>query len=59
LHEEDHDDCSQSRNYLGDQIEKDLMGRACGTYGAKIKSYKVKGKSVPLQARGGQRVPGS
>jgi hypothetical protein len=26
---------------MGDQIEDDLMGRACETYGAKINPYKL------------------
>ena len=55
LHDEERHDSSQSKNCSGDQIENDLMGRACGTYGEKINSYKVKGKGkvIPLQVRCG------
>jgi hypothetical protein len=41
LLDEEHHHYSQSKNYSGDQIEEELMGCSCGTYGAQTNSYKV------------------
>jgi len=46
----------KAKNYLDGQIEDDLMGRACDTYGAKINPYKLvvgkaEGKRLPARPK--------